>query len=391
MIIKQNILLIRSALSAVALFLFICSNAQINVFHVTADLDLNDKEGIFYALPMTLIKVDVTVKKMEHYAGPYSEYAGKYLDLEDIISNDYNEYEITGAKLSTLAEPDPDHYYFVEIGEKTTKEEKAIIISLSESGLIMGLNGSISKKQAKELIVKSLEENGDLFQYFAETNLYEKIDTIIRKVVVDTVSVEKIYLDRKWVEKSDEQKAVEAANMIGKIRESRYNLLTGYQEIPYDAGSIAYMDKELNKMEKEYLSLFTGITIEKIFHYSFYVLPDPNEQSALIPVFVFSERSGIKDANAAGGENIFLKIERTESTRQLISQINKRNQSDKSVHGFYYRIPEGVEVSLEINNDLKVNCNFRISQFGTVTFLPASITAVQFHTETGGVKSIVVE
>ena len=187
MIIKQKILLIRPALSAVALFLFICSNAQINVFHVTADLNLNDKEGVFYALPMTQIIVDVTVKKMEHYAGPYSVYAGKYLDLEDIISTDYNEYEITGVKLSTLPEPDPDHYYFVEIGEKATKEEKAIIISLSESGLIMGLNGSISKKQAKELIVKSLEENGDLFQYFAETNLYEKTDTIIRKVVVDTV------------------------------------------------------------------------------------------------------------------------------------------------------------------------------------------------------------
>ncbi len=69
--------------------------AQVTVRHLNENLNINDKHGIFYALPQTLIKVDITVIKTEHYAGPYSEFAGKYLDLEDVATNDYDEYAIT--------------------------------------------------------------------------------------------------------------------------------------------------------------------------------------------------------------------------------------------------------------------------------------------------------
>ena len=244
------------------------------------------------------------------------------------------------------------------------------------------------------MISKSINANNaydGLFQYYAETNLIEQTDTIIKKVVVDTVSVEKVYIDHKWVEKGSEQKALEAANMINKIRENRFNLLTGYQEIAYDAGSMAYMSKELIKMEKEYLSLFTGITFEKILHYSFTVLPDPEKESSLLPVFVYSERSGIKDISSAGGEKINLRIEKSNGTKQLSGILESREQAGETKHGFYYRIPVSSKVSIEVNNDLRVMGYFNIAQYGIVTYLPSTISAVQFHPETGGLKNIIVE
>ncbi len=157
-----------------------------------------------------------------------------------------------------------------------------------------------------------------LFVFQAETNLYEKTDTIIRKVVVDTVTVEKMYFEKKWVEKSTEKKAVEAANMISKIRENRFNLITGYHEIAFDAGTMSYMDQELQRMEKEYLSLFTGIKIEKTLNFSFTVVPELTEDNAPIPVFVFSEEAVSRISVLQVGIKCFLKLNTWWTTNNLL-------------------------------------------------------------------------
>ena len=292
---------------------FLYSTGQVNVYHITESTNLSGKKGFVYALPETYIRVDVTVVKHEHLKGPYAEYAAKYLDLEDVVMNDYDEYEITGAKLSTVAVPDPSHYYFAEIDPKAAKDGKATLFSLTESGLAMGFNGAVGSESLKEVSGKSADNGSvysDIFKYFAETNLYEKTDTIIRKVVVDTAVIEKKYFEHKWVEKSDEQKAIEAANMISKIRENRFNLLTGYQEVAYDAGSITYMDEQLKQMEWDYLTLFMGLSIDKTYKYTFTALPKADAESTLVPVFSFSERNGVAGVNASGGEKVNVKIEK---------------------------------------------------------------------------------
>jgi hypothetical protein len=366
--------------------------SQVKVYRVTGGENLADKKGVFYSLPLTLIKVEITVEKKEYYAGPYADYAGKYLDLDNVSTSDYNEYAITDVRLGTFPQPDPSQCFFAEFDEKTIKETSAMLFSLNDAGLIAGLDANVLKSTLKEGITKvsdSQNAMAGMFQFSAETNLFEKTDTVITKVVVDTVTVVKKYIDRKWVEKSTEQKAVEAANMVSKIRESRYNLLTGYQEVAYDAGTISYMDSELKALENEYLSLFTGIIIQKTLHYSFSVLPENANESASIPVFVFSERTGIKEPGSAGGEKISVKIEAPSLPAEL-AYIN-REREKSAEKGFFYRIPATVHASIEISNDLKAQGTFRIAQFGSVAYLPGNLSSVQFYPETGAVRNVIIE
>ena len=49
--------------------------SQINVFHIDNNATVSGKDGIFYALPRTVIKIDVTIDRIENYKGPYAEYA----------------------------------------------------------------------------------------------------------------------------------------------------------------------------------------------------------------------------------------------------------------------------------------------------------------------------
>ncbi len=370
-----------------------CLQAQINVRHVTDGTNLSDKQGVFYALPNTLIKVDVKVLKTDYIAGPYAAYAAKYLDLKDVNTSDFSEYEIVDIKLSTLAVPDPEQVYFAEITDKVAKEGKSVLFSLSSSGLAMDLEGNMPAKGLKDfsaLTVNATASHDDLFRYFAETNLYEQFDTIIQRVVVDTVMVEKKYLERNWVEKSDEDKALEAANKISRIREARFNLITGYQEIPYEADAMAYMDRQLVKMEEEFLSLFTGVTFQKHLSYTLTVNPTGETAGSTLPVFVFSERSGVKDAGASGGDKVNMTIEPLGDFGTIRSISGQRNSSGSS-HGFYYRIPVMAKVRLAISSDINAEGVFAISQLGAVAYLPPEVTSVQFHPETGAVKTILVD
>lgn len=376
-----------------SLIFWITLDAQINVKHITDGTNVSDKQGVFYALPRTLLAVDVEVLKTEYIAGPYAEFASRYLDLKDVNTSDYNEYKIVDLKVSILGVPDPEQVYFAEITDKATKENKSVLLSLSASGVAMDLEGNAPANILKDVSGFAVDDNSGsdrLFKYYAETNLYEKYDTIIQKVVVDTVTVEKIFLESSWIERSDEDKALEAANKISRIREARYNLLTGYHEIAYEADALAYMDKQLVEMEEEFLSLFTGLAYQKTLSYTIIVNPNSDDAGTSMPVFVFSERSGIKDLSAAGGEKVNISIESMGDFGTLKSITGQKNSSGGE-HGFYYRIPVMAKVKLTISNDINAEGVFPISQFGSVSFLPPDVTSVQFHPKTGAVKTMLID
>jgi len=369
------------------------SFGQVSVTEVSNTTDLNDKQGVFYALPYNYITVRFEMLKTEYIAGPYAEYASKYLDLQDVITSDYNEYSIKDARLDLVGTPDPGKIYFAEFTDKISKEERAVLLTLSETGMINSFDGNVPASSGAVPASTTTSGNVDLnsfFAYFAETNLYEFFDTIIRKVVVDTVSVEKVYLDRKWVEKTDEQKAIEAANKISRIRDARYNLLTGYHEIAYESGTLKYMDEQLVQMENEYLSLFTGISIQKRLVYKFTVDPGINTETKQVPVCVFSERSGIKEVNAAGGERIYLKMDILGDLVNILPVMESKNSSANN-KGFYYRMPVLAKLNLSVNQDIQVSAIYPISQFGVTTFLPPTITKLQLHQVTGALKSLKIE
>ena len=115
---------------------------QINVIRVDNSASPSDKDGIFYALPRTVIRIDVVIDKMENYKGPYSDYAMRYLGLKNVVEANSVEYAVSGVHVTTAAEPDPDQYYFIELGEKGSREAQAGYISFSRSGLILGVLAS---------------------------------------------------------------------------------------------------------------------------------------------------------------------------------------------------------------------------------------------------------
>ena len=392
--------LIRSFYMLVTLLLFFgTASGQISVFHIDQSIVPLTRQGIFYALPRTVVNIEVTIDRVENYKGPYAEYALRYLGLQNVVMANSVKFKISGINITTSAEPDPGQYYFVELGDNLSKTEESGLLSLNESGLILSTlpddldtAGSTIRiiKEKDGIVLTEKDVFPEIFKYYADISVFEKIDTIIRKVSIDTLTLEQQILKRTMVEKSPEQKAREAADFISRIKENRFNLLTGYQEVSYNQETLEYMDTQLKLLEKEYMKLFTGISIHKTYSHDFKYIPLSNQINTEVPIFKFISNRGLVDLNQMGGSVVTIKVQRVGNTNRVASYLNRALEETKS-QGFYYRIPELARVTVKQGAGLIEQTQCLINQLGVVTYLPVSRWKVKFHEETGGIKGVVLE
>ena len=377
------------------IFVFVFVNitdAQIRVIEVKDGQVDSEIQGIFYSLPQTYLTFDINFDVTVQKRGPYYQFANKYLGLNDVIVADAEHYEIGEIFVSTFSRPDPKQFYFVEYGTRAKKDELSVLLTLSESGFIVGMNEitEIEKIESKILEQTNNKEFSEqLFKYFAEDNLYKKIDTIIRKINIDTITIEKEIYKYSMVEKTLEQKAKEAANFISRIRENRFLLISGYQEVNYGE-SIEYMDHQLQNLENEYLKLFTGVTLKKSFSQSFSFLPKKDDLGKTVPLFKFSEKYGIDKGNDRYAQNVNVVIE-SNGVTERISKFAEANKNDvNNPSGYYYRIPEYGDIQLIYKNIELFKSNKRINQFGVISRTPMYNSKIEFYQNTGNIKKIFV-
>ena len=265
------------------------------------------QEGVVYSLPRTIIKIDFIIEKNQRLKGPYSEFADKMLGISNVIAANEVQYTIVDAVVTTVSEPDPDASFFITLDERSSKDGLSTLVNLLPNGILKSYGTPESSDINRTIVDKELINTPDQqrFTYYAERNLYQRVDTLVRKITIDTTVIRRNILQSSWVDRSPEQKARSAADFIQKIRESRFNLITGYQEINYGS-SIAYMDNQLQKLESEYLSLFLGAENKRLIEQTIYFTPN-SQTDGFVTVAKFSEQNGISGPEGRG-ENIQLQL-----------------------------------------------------------------------------------
>lgn len=364
--------------------------SQIRVRPVSGNAAEDGTPGVYYALPKTCLKVDVTIKMTKFIPGPYADYADKYLGIDIVSKYTSTNYEILDVKMNSFMRPDPEQFYFVEYGEKEIKDEQDLILSLTQAGMIVGFNEEDNVKNLGRVIFESetdLDDEEGLFKYQSAYNLFEKIDTVTRKITIDTITIEKHVFRSNWAQKNDEQKARDAADFISRIRENRFLLISGYQEVNYGE-SIMYMDQKLNELETEYLSLFTGLTREKTMEYSYYFVPEGDMMNSSQTLFKFSASRGVMDASASGGENVLINFASSGLSSEIKPYIDTKNRAVNKNNAFYYRIPEYANIEIIYDGTSYYKTNLLINQFGLIAVAPLQRGKAKFYPESGSLKSI---
>ncbi|MBN2746815.1 MAG: DUF4831 family protein [Bacteroidales bacterium] len=362
-----------------------------NVLKVNNIEPAQGSPGFYYALPRNAVSIDIIVTKTRHISGPYAKYASKYLGIKNVPETNSVSFSITDVKMNAYSEPDPEQYYFVDLSKYKSSQRNSLLLRFSESGLLQDINDNSEDRvmeEQRQQMEKTEIDYSETFKYFTGANLKEQIDTIVEKLNVDTMTIEKRIVRRSMVEKTLEEKAREAADFITVIKDQRLDIITGAQEVAYSDATIRLMNDELLKLEKEYMMLFMGITETYTYQYRYTYIPESHIYNALIPLFKFSKYTGVVDDEFQGGQMVYIKVSRGKNTMALNEFITANNQKIETTNGFFYRIPEYAKFSILNGVEQIAEASFLISQFGVVTSLPAGNVNVQLYPNTGAIRKV---
>jgi len=349
--------------------------SQYTVTKVTNSVN-TAQTGMFYSLPQTVIKIDLTLERIDQKPGPLSDFSGDFLGTTDVINENKSFYNLLDATISTMAEPDANQIYYLQFPAQKSKDGASTDLVLSKIGTLLSFNASSHETERLNPETKIHQSNyyfqsQDDFRYFADYNRKKVVDTVVRKITIDTVTIDRFLFRTSWASLSESDKANQAAMKIQNIREQRFNLLTGYQEVNYN-GSIEYMDHQLQKMEDEYLQLFLGKETRSVETVTVYVLVKQGDTNKVV-------------FNTGNGQSVMMNLIPHGNTSVL-----PEKPLQKQDH-LYYRIPELTTVSIIFNDKVYESVVIPVSQFGKLAMAPLDGTQLYFNPNTGELIKMVKE
>ena len=285
-------------------------------------------QEIPYALPCTSIGVKVEIRQESFFAGPYAEFAKKLLNMS-ARSHDEITCTVTRAELIPRTEADPDRWY-------STDTEAASLLSFCSQGLI-----SLGSKTAGENTGwRFLPALGADFSSKGLTHPEKETTRIeYRQIQTDTAVVTVPVEHKVLVEKTLEDKAMDAADMILAIRKDRLNIATGNTDASYSGNAMESALRELDRQEQEYLALFRGYTVVRTFSREFEVIPSADVKNHRYLVFRLTEDGPVE--GGVKGTPYYLELE-----PQMPSVPEEGSDRRKARTFVRYRIPAVCTVSL---------------------------------------------
>jgi len=343
---------------------------------------------VVYALPQTVLKIDVVAEKTILRRGPFADYTEKYLGITDMVNSDGVAWKLKSVQLDAVGEVDPEQYHKIT----TSVNYEPGLIALTPEGLIRGFNLQNTKEEKKTENVFTVSGEDIDIQYgefSIDPILKYREDTIYKVVETDTAFVKVPVLEKQAITKSLEEKAAEAAHQIFKLRKRRFKILTAnFEVLPPDGKAYQIIVDELAKLEQEYLSLFIGkkVSSRKCFQFSY--TPKKGEKGGI--VFRMSPKSGPVKVDDLAGRPIRVDFKNLNLTNELVLLSSAGEQPQKQI---YYRIPGMADVTISNGKGILFSKRMGIAQFGKIASMPAEVLlnenyGIEFYPNLGSIKNI---
>jgi hypothetical protein len=333
------------------------------------------KEGVTYALPRTGIRIYAEAVKATFEPGPYAQYASQLLGIDNVQNKPSVKWVISAIEFDTFTEPDPDQIY-------KALGDAAFLINLTPSGCLAGINSANAPSEGLQPKTMAYIDKVDIkdkydFSQFNHSPVYIQGDSS---------------KNFRPVRANAEDKAVEAAKRILECRNTRFHMAAGLMdEFHPDGKAYEVSIKELEEIEKGYLSLFTGNTTYAKQKFGFNFIPSVSSEKGDV-VFRFSEEGGVLPSTNLSGKPVMLKVD---YDKAMVSKYSGLAASDNPVageSGIYYRMPAVVNVNLIYEVNTIAATRVVLPQFGKTAPIPEELLfgeySIEIHPETGAVKSI---
>lgn len=305
-------------------------------------------QEVSYALPTTTVTVKVEVRQESFFAGPYAPFAKQMLNMS-VSDQDAITSEITRVELIPKVEADTDAWY-------TCDQESAALLSLSAQGLVsLGNSGAPVSWRFLPGLKADFTDKG------LTVPEKEAIETIYKEMPTDTGMVSIPVEHKILVEKTLEDKASDAADVILQVRKERLNIASGNTDASYSGESLRAALQELERIEAEYMALFRGYSVVRKQVCTFEVLPSRDVKHHRYLVFRLSDEGPV--SMGVHGTPYYLEL-------QPEGTIPEEDPDKKKTRGSVrYRIPQVCKVTFSCDGQPLLQTRLPFYQLGVESSL----------------------
>lgn len=326
----------------------------------TTRFDANQMNGygVNYSLPLTALELTIKYEVTKKQRGPYYQYAGRYLNLNDVPTENSVNYKLLDITATTIGIPDESNKYFVEFKPNTI----ASFITLTKDGLICAINDEYTFPITSDP---------------QDTTTYQSL----------TVKDGNKYLTQDILMAGTTAKQAELiAQQIYNLRQNRNDVLSGEMDnIPTDGQAFKSFMSRIDDQENALTALFKGEESKQVIYKKVIVdITSRNMDNKVIARF--SPLLGVVSADNLAGAPIYLtiKAQTAEDTSltgdpKLIDAFEK-----KLAKGIVYNVPAKASLDISFDKQNYVNKEIDVVQFGIKDVLEQRV----FGTRTGSMKVI---
>lgn len=324
-----------------------------------------DPQGYMtYSLPMTTITLEVEAIQEKFYAGPYAKYAEKYLGIKP-RQKDETLFQLSEIRMTPYVEADQSRRYSVNVKAGNVD---ATFLKLADEGLVSFSDANFGDESVWRFTTRS---QGDFSSKGVTSNLSTESTTLYRNQKKESAYNKVSVQQNMVVEKTPEKRAAETAEMILKIRQQRFQIVTGDTDATYSGEAMGAAIDELTRLEEEYMTLFVGYSEYQTQRMKFEVVPDAQRESQMYVAFRLSDAAGLVNSENMSGRPVVMEIvPQVFAEPELTNVVEEKKQQPVMAH---YRIPAVCTVRLIDSGNILMQTRLPIYQLGRESSLPVNV------------------
>jgi hypothetical protein len=317
---------------------------------------------VFYSLPRTVIGFKVNFSVITTLNGPYCAFAKELLGINGAPMNASTEWAIDSITINTYTDTDPLQIFVI----KTSKGfNTANLINFTSSGLLLDpSNLNINPKQIERTSNMPKFQPTGLSEVLMKRNYFAANDTFYKTIVKDSTLIRMPVIKQKAESKTLKDRAMEAVDVIYKIRQRRFEMIMAEDEALPEEKALNVALREMQKTEDTYLSLFTGRSNKQSFSTWYYYVPKNDTTESNIELFRFSSKYGIVERNDAQSSPVTLSLIKDKHTTAISDYLALMPKPLKNY--IYYRIPDMATITLNYKGDILCKGSLKVYQYGIV-------------------------
>lgn len=296
--------------------------------------DKHNEYGLVYTLPVTALRFEITARRTVSKAGPYFEYAKRYMGIDNVVKEDSESWEILSVKAEPYGIPDTESEYLMQV-----KPGSLTSVCVGDDGMLLAINREVDAPVLKLKGTDSgpmLTDNGSPRDYLQ-------------------------YVDEDFLasQSSAKQAQMLAANIL-EVRDARISLTRGTADnMPTDGKQLELMLNSLDRQEKTMQAAFTGTIESETVTRTFTFTPD---ESGKFILFRMSDFAGFVGRDDYSGDPVYITVDVVREEELPVDDKGKEKAIPKDA--VIYNIPGAARISLSLNGKNLWSDEVECSQYG---------------------------